>query len=244
MTIDRLEPTQRPPGRALMRQRWAELGFLHWEIPATALRPLVPAALELDTFDGRAFVGLVPFTITGVRPPFFPALPWISAFHEINVRTYVHLQGRDPGVWFFSLDAARLLAVIGAQVLYHLPYKHARMSLSRDGAELRHRTQRLRPGPLPAECDVRYAPIGAVAAATPGTLEHFLAERYILYSFNRERLYQGRVYHTPYPLQPARIENLDESLLAAAGITRPESVPLAHFAKEVHVEVFRLKRLS
>src|SRR4051812_19283047 len=104
--IDRIAPTHRPSGRTVMRQNWSDLLFLHWEVPVEALRLLLPPGVELDTFEGRAYVGLVPFTMTGVRPTLLPAFPPLSNFHETNVRTYVHFQGRDPGVWFFSLDAA------------------------------------------------------------------------------------------------------------------------------------------
>ena len=109
--IDRIAPTRRPEGRVAQRQSWLDLTFLHWRIPVAALRPLLPAALEIDTYEGDAFIGVVPFTMTGVRPLWAPPVPGISNFHETNVRTYVHLEGRDPGVWFFSLDAASRVAV-------------------------------------------------------------------------------------------------------------------------------------
>src|SRR5215213_9215217 len=108
--IDRVAPTRRPPRHPVMYQVWSHLLFLHWAVPVAALRPLVPPGLEIDTFDGRAYVGLIPFTMTGVRPAGIPAIPGFSDAHEVNVRTYVHRDGRDPGVWFFSLDANHLLA--------------------------------------------------------------------------------------------------------------------------------------
>jgi uncharacterized protein YqjF (DUF2071 family) len=221
--IDRLTPTRRPPGRALMRQRWAELGFLHWPVPVAQLRPLVPAALELDTFDGQAWVGLVPFTMTGVRPAFLPPFPPVSNFHEINVRTYVHHRGREPGVWFFSLDAASSLAVRVARATFHLPYHRATMSLTREAADspvVTYRSERRWPGPLPAGCRLRYGPTGAVAPARPGTL------------------LRGRVHHDAYPLRPGAAPLVEETLVAAAGITRPAGAPLVHYASEVRVEVF------
>jgi hypothetical protein len=227
-----------------MRQRWAELLFLHWALPAEDLARRLPPGIEVDTFEGRAYVGLVPFTMTGVRPVWAPALPWISAFHEVNVRTYVHRAGRDPGVWFFSLDAANPLAVLAARALWRLPYHRARMRLDRDGRGVRYASERRWPGPCPATCRIDYEPLGSPAPAVPGTLEHFLTERYILYTAARGRFYSGRVHHAPYPLQPARVGRLDESLLAAASLAPRSGEPLAHYAREVEVEVFALERLA
>ena len=225
-----------------MLMEWAELAFLHWEVEAAALRRLVPDALELDTFEGRAFVGLVPFTMRGIRPPWAPVLPWLSRFHEVNVRTYVHFQGRDPGVWFLSLDAANPVAVVVARMSWKLPYHYSRMRVEAAGGRVAYSTTRRWPGPRPAGCLLRYEPTGPAAPAAPGTLEHFLAERYVLYAFAGGRLYSGRVHHPPYPLQPARAELEAESLLAAARVTRPPGPPLVHYARGVEVEVFGLRR--
>ena len=239
--IDRIAPTRRPRERVVMRQRWAELLFLHWEVPAEALAARLPPGLTLDTFEGKAYVGLVPFTMTGVRPVWAPPVALLSNFHETNVRTYVHVAGRDPGVWFFSLDAANSIAVRIARALWKLPYHRARMSLRRDGDAVDYASERLWPGPVPAAISVRYTPRGPVTPAVPGTLEHFLAERYILYAYARGRLFRGRVHHAPYPLQRADVPALDETLVAAAGIEIPTNVPpLAHYAREVRVHVFPL----
>src|SRR5215213_4847795 len=127
-TIDRISPTLEPGQQVLLHQNWHHLLFLHWEVPAAALQALLPPRLTLDTYEGKAYVGLVPFTLTGVRPILTPPLPWISSFHEINVRTYVHLDGRDPGVWFFSLDASSMIAVAAARAAYHLSYFEADMN--------------------------------------------------------------------------------------------------------------------
>jgi hypothetical protein len=239
--MDRVAPTLRPPGRAAMRMIWADLGFLHWSVPVAALRPLVPDALEIDTFDGLAFIGLVPFTMRGVRPRWAPALPWLSSFHEVNVRTYVHHRGRDPGVWFLSLDAANPIAVVVARSVWKLPYHFARMRLERDGEAIRYRSDRRWPRPRPASCDLGYQPIGPVLPAAVGTLEHFLVERYVLYAFARGRLSSGRVHHAPYPLQAGRVTALDETLLAAAGLERGSEPPLVHYASGVDVDVFALE---
>ena len=237
--IDRIAPTRRPEGRAAGYQRWRHLTFVHWRVPITALRPLVPDALAIDTFDGEVFVGIVPFTMQGVRPRWAPAVPGISSFHETNVRTYVHQGGTAPGVWFFSLDAANRLAVAIARTFWHLPYHHARMSLAIGDGEIRYASERRGHGALfRGTC----RPRGEPRAATPGTLEHFLAERYFLYAQKRDgTLRRGQVHHAPYPLQPAELADHDESLLTAAGIERPAGPPLVHFASGVDVEIFGLR---
>jgi uncharacterized protein YqjF (DUF2071 family) len=227
-----------------MRQSWRRLGFLHWEIEAAALRRLVPEPLTLDTFEGRAFVGLVPFTMHGVRPAGAPALPFLSRFHEVNVRTYVHLEGREPGVLFLSLDAASRLAVIGARMVWKLPYHFAHIELTPSpGGSVLYTSKRLWPGPTPAGCRLVYGPrAGEVPApAAPGGLEHFLAERYVLYTTARGRLLRGRVHHPPYPLQAGECPALDESLVAATGIARGDAPPLVHCSAGVDVEVFPLE---
>ncbi len=242
--IDRIAPTIRPLRRAVMRQNWLQLLFLHWVVAPEQLRPLIPSGLDLDLFEGRAYVGLVPFTMTGVRPVWAPAVPWLSSFHEANVRTYVHRAGRDPGVWFFSLDAANPLAVALARAFFHLPYHHARMHLTLEPEAISYASQRLQRGSRPATCAVRCTPVGSAAPARAGSLEHFLTERYFLYAAHNDRLYRGQVHHTPYPLQAADVLALDEIMLAAAGIARPDEAPLAHFARGVNVEVFPLTRVA
>jgi uncharacterized protein YqjF (DUF2071 family) len=248
-SIDRVAPTRRPPGSAVMRQNWFDLLFLHWAVPADLLRSLLPPGLELDTYAGRAYVGLVPFTMTGVRPIWTPPFPPLSNFHETNVRTYVHRKGRDPGIWFFSLDAANLIAVRLARAWFKLPYYYARMEMEKENLlsetlEVRYRTERLWPQPLPACCEVHYAPAGPAAPAQVGTLEHFLVERYILYAYAQGHLYRGRIHHASYPLQPAAVSHLEENLVAAAGVVRPDVAPLMHYAREVRVQIFPLQRLD
>jgi uncharacterized protein YqjF (DUF2071 family) len=241
--IDRVAPTERPDGPPQGFHKWRTLLFMHWEVDAAALRPLVPEPLAIDTFEGRAFVGLVPFTMLGIRPSrFLPALPGVSAFHEANVRTYVHHEGRHPGVWFFSLDAANSIAVRAARRFWHLPYFRAEMSLDEAGGRVEYRSSRLWPDPVPATLDVAYAIGDDAGPSVPGTLQHFLAERYFLYSQRKNgTVMRGRVHHSAYPLRNARIERLDESLVAAAGIARARDRILPDlFSPGVDVEVFGL----
>lgn len=166
------------------------------------------------------------------------------------LETYVHVAGRDPGVWFFSLDAANAIAVRIARALFHLPYHCAQMFLereepdpAREDSSILYAGVRRWPTPLPASYLIRGQITGPVQPAVPGTLEHFLAERDLLYSRFQDHLYQGQVHHSPYPLQAATILSLDENLLSAAGLRRPSTRPLAFYAAGVDVEVFSLHRL-
>ena len=249
--IDRFAPTRRPARRVVMYQGWRDLTFLHWSFSPDVIRPLIPHGLELDLFEGRAYVGLVPFTMLGVRPAGLPPVRGLSRFHETNVRTYVHFQGRDPGVWFFSLDAANPTAVRVARGLFHLAYHYARMFLEREQTALTETSNailyagvRRWPGPVPASYLIRAEAVGPVQPAHPGTLEFFLAERYLLYTVWRDQIYQGQVHHTPYPLQACRVHTLHETLMASAGIARPSEQPLAHFSPGVDVEIFSLRCLG
>ena len=249
-TIDRVAPTLEPDSPVLMFQNWHHLLFLHWEVPPGELQRLIPPELTIDTFEGNAYVGLVPFTITGVRPVLAPPLPWISNFHEVNVRTYVHCEGRDPGVWFFSLDASSALAVAAARAAYKLPYFHSQIDFIASNDPIptidfvAHRDDPL--GTTPANARIRYAPMeGLVTKAPPGTIEHFLIERYILYSADAEHhLHRARVHHQPYPVQRADVMDCEETLIWAAGIRRSEGYPLRHYASEVNVKVYPLERVS
>jgi uncharacterized protein len=247
--IDRLSPTRRPHRWAVMRQKWRDLLFLHWAVSPQAIRPLVPPQLDLDLFEGTAYIGLVPFTMTGVRPVGFPAVWGLSSFHETNLRTYVRIGDRGPGVWFFNLEAANSIAVRVARALFHLPYHRARMFLEHerrgnhvatDPATIVYAGVRLWPGPLPASYTIRATPGEESRLAQPGTLEHFLIERYILYAAGNNRIFQGQVHHTPYPIQSAILHSLDETLLATWNLERPDSTPLVHFSKGVDVEVFSI----
>jgi uncharacterized protein len=248
-SIDRISPTLEPDQPVLMHQNWHHLGFFHWEIPAATLQSLLPSRLTVDTYEGKAYVGLVPFTLTGVRAVLTPPLPWISSFHEVNVRTYVHLDGRDPGVWFFSLDASSTLAVAAARAMYKLAYFDADIDFAAGEEPLpeialrSHRTDAR--GPLPANAHMRYRPVeGPVQPAAPGSLEHFLVERYILYSEDSDRqLHRARVHHQPYPLQRADVLGLEETVVWAAGIRRHDSTELGHYAREVNVKVYPLERV-
>ena len=229
-----------------MRPNWRELLFLHWDFAPATVQSLLPEGLQVDTFEGRAYVGLVPFRMEQVRPNWVPNLGRLGRFYdtfaELNVRTYVVKDG-VLGVWFFSLDAASVLATIAARAWFQLPYFKARMSSHvGQGGATRYWSKRLWPAPLPAICSATYRANGEVFHAQPGTLEDFLVERYVLYSRRRGCLYRGRVHHAPYPLQRAELLHLRESCLQAAGFTRPQNAPHLVYSAGVDVEVWALEK--
>jgi uncharacterized protein len=229
---------------ALGVQHWRDLLFLHWEVPATALRALVPRQLDVDTYADRAYVGLVPFRIWGNRARGLPALPGLSDFYEVNLRTYVRYQGRDPGVWFFSLDASNMAAVIGARAGWQLPYYHSRAGETRRDGIIHYTSERLRPGPVPARLEVRYRTGEPLGTAVPGTLEHFFVERYVLYTLWRPiALMASDVRHQPYPLQRATLEHLTcDTLVSAHGLPGPTGAVHAVFSPGVDVDILSLRR--
>ena len=248
--IDRLAQRIRPLGRVAGYQTWSDLLFVHWRVPAAELRPLLPAEVEIDEFDGSAWVGLVLFHMTGVRPWWFPAIPGVSEFHETNVRTYVTCNG-EPGVWFLSLDAANSLPVRVARWRWRLRYFFAEMSIARRDATIEYRSRRLWPAPIPAETDVAceigdWLPGGGrQGEAVPETLEFFLAERYLLFTeLAPGRIARGQVHHTPYPLKTAKLVRCDQSLVSASGlkITTPPIHSL--FSPGVTVDIFPLRAIT
>jgi uncharacterized protein YqjF (DUF2071 family) len=212
-----------------MRQGWDDLLFAHWPVAYAALRPLVPPALTLETHDGSAWVGVVPFSMRRVRLLPLPELPGLSSFGELNVRTYV-TDGARPGVYFFSLDASNLPAVVAARIGFHLPYFHARMRATTIGDETRYASARY--GCRLARFRARYRPIGPPQPAPPGTLAYFLTERYCLYTTNRRgALLRVEIQHPPWPLQPAEAEIEVNGMAAAAGIALPDTAPLLHVSR-------------
>jgi uncharacterized protein YqjF (DUF2071 family) len=224
-------PWAMPSSPWVMTQTWHDLLFAHWPIDITQLRARVPGAFPIDTFDGRAWIGIVPFHMSNVAPRGLPALPWVSAFPELNVRTYVTLDGK-PGVYFFSLDAANPLAVQTARLLAHLPYYTASMAVEPTDGWIHYRSRRTGSHVPPAELIGRYAPLSAAAPPVAGTLEYFLTERYCLYTQDTSgRSYRLQIHHPPWPLQTADAELSVNTMAQAQGIRLPDTAPLLHFAK-------------
>jgi uncharacterized protein YqjF (DUF2071 family) len=240
--MDRLAVRNRPSGMPLMRQYWGKLLFIHWPIDAALLRPLIPAQLSIDTFEGNAWIGVVPFTMWGIRASFLPPIPGTSAFHELNVRTYVHCKG-VPGVWFFSLDAASRLAVWGARTFYHLPYFNAQMSLRQEGNTIEYQSQRRDDRGAPADLNAAWTIGEPLAQGRPGSLEFFLTERYCLYSHHREQLYRSRIFHQPWPLRSATLDRYQSTMVESIGIDEPKGEPLLHYAASIAVDIWPLKKV-
>jgi uncharacterized protein YqjF (DUF2071 family) len=234
--IDRIAPARRPHQSVAGYQRWRQLLFMHWQVRVDVLRRLVPEPLELDLFEGKAYVGVVPFAMEGVRPVWWPErLAWW--FLETNVRTYV-LCGNRPGVYFFSLDANSRIAVQAARAVWKLPYYHARMEMERREDRVKYTLQR-------SGCRVRhqvcYQAGDLLEASAPGSLQHFFLERYLLFVERRHQVCVGQVHHVPYPVQAATVELVTDDLMAAAGMPGMRTMPdFAHYSAGVDVEIFPL----
>lgn len=221
-----------------MQQTWHDLLFAHWPISPVALRPLVPSELPLDTFDGQCWVAVAPFHMSGIRARFTPPVPGVSALPELNVRTYVNYGGK-AGVYFFSLDAGSRLAVWGARSAYKLPYFFADFDLVESGGGMQYRCSRRG---SPARFLAQYRPTKPVEQRAPGTLAHWLTERYCLYTVARNRVYRAEIHHAPWPLQDAEAEIHENTMAATAGIDLPQIAPLLHFARRIDVIVWPLKK--
>lgn len=220
-----------------MQQTWNDLLFAHWPIDPDVMRPLVPSVLALDTFNGKCWIAVAPFHMSEIRGRWMPQIPGLSAFPELNVRTYVK-RGGKPGVYFFSLDAGSRVAAWTARLTYHLPYFHARMSsIDRDGWLHYHSIR-----DSAAELKGRFRPVTPVQLRNPATLEHWLSERYCLYAVHHGVVYRAEIHHEPWPLQDAECEFSINSVAASAGIQLPGIQPLAHFARRLEVLIWPLKR--
>jgi uncharacterized protein YqjF (DUF2071 family) len=236
-------PWPLPTGPWVMAQSWRDLLFAHWPIDPALLRPLIPPQLPIDTFEAQAWVAVVPFRMAGVRLRWTPAVPSLSAFPELNVRTYVTLGGK-PGVWFFSLDAGNSLAVAIARAWFHLPYFRAQMTCEEHQGWIHYQSERAHRGAPPGLLVCRYRPIDEVFSPRPGTLEHFLTERYCLYTSDAYgRIICGEIHHLPWPLQVAEAEFTANTMAEAAGVVLPSRKPLLHFSQRQDVVVWRPQRL-
>jgi uncharacterized protein YqjF (DUF2071 family) len=221
------------------RQSWRDLLFLHWPVPAERLQRFVPSGLSVQEFEGTSWIGLVPFRMAGVMRRPLPDLPGVSAFPELNVRIYVERDGK-PGVWFLSLDATNPIAVWAARQFFHLPYFRAAMSLVREGGGVRYASHR--PG---AEFSATYRPTSAIYRSTPGSLEHWLTERYCLYARAPDgALFRNDVHHAPWPLQAAEVSISRNTFFELHGVPVSGSPTQIHFAERLDVVVWNGVRVS
>lgn len=218
-----------------MSMRWESLLFAHWPVAEDQIRPHIPSNLEIDTFNGESWIGVVPFLMNAVHPRWIPSLPCVSRFPELNVRTYVKAEGK-PGVWFFSLEAANPLAVWMARWKYYLPYFHAQMNIHKQNETFIYDSQRTHRGAPEAQFSGEYGPCGEVYLASKGNLDHWLTERYCLYSANRHgTVYRGEIHHDPWPLQPAKAKININTMIDSHRIQTEDTAPLLHFARGVDV---------
>lgn len=231
-----------PEGPWALSMSWHDVLFMHWPVPADWLRPLIPSGLELDTFDGLAWLGVVPFRMSGVRPRFLPSVPPLSNFPEINLRTYVTRDGR-PGVWFFSLDAHNPVAVRLARATFSLPYFDARMSSEPSDGGVDYKSVRVHKGAPPAMFVGRYGSTGGRFDSGPGTLEHFLTERYCLYSADgKGRVRRGEIHHEMWPLEGAEVEVEYMEMTGQIGVVLPRTEPVVHLARRLDVVAWAPRR--
>ena len=225
-----------------MRMSWHDLLFAHWSFDPNQINTLLPDSIDVDTFQGRAWVGIVPFRMTDVAPRLMPAVPWLSAFPELNIRTYVTLHGK-PGVWFFSLDATNPIAVRIARMAFHLPYMDARMSIHEEDGAYAYSSERTHRNEEPATFKASYRPISESFRATPGTLEYWLTARYCLYTVDRRgRVLRGEIDHPPWPLQHATLD-IDENTMFDWLSLEPEGEPHLLFSKDIAVQAWTNERL-
>ena len=218
-----------------MVHRWSDLTFLHWRYDAATIQPLLPAGLTVETYGGDAWVGLVPFHMR-VRAPGLPAVPWASYFPETNVRTYVTGPDGKTGVWFFSLEAARLGAVLAGRSL-NLNYCWAQMRLERDGDVVRYESTRRWPGPAGARNRAEVKAGEPFAAADLTAFDHYLTARFRLWTVLNRKPVRMQAHHPPWPLRRATVRDLDPGLVTAAGLPEPEGEPIVHFSDGVEVRI-------
>ena len=243
----RLKMRERPQHRTpVMYEKWHDLLFLHWEYDPQTIQRRLPKGLYVDTFGDKAYLGVVPFFMRDVHSHIFPSILRTSDFLELNVRTYVFDKNGTPGVWFYSLDANHYLAVKAARRFFNLPYFYANMtaefnptnreiaySCYRYGTDSNRKTH------------LRYRSISDISLAEPGTLEFFLIERYILFAYSNNKLYSGRVWHSPYQLTDVEVSNLDENVLGLDGFSERSSPPDHKIMSAgVDVAIFGLEELN
>lgn len=238
----RLSLREKPIDRiAVMYQKWRSLLFLHWEVDPEIIQVTLPERLHVDTFEGRAYLGITPFFVEDARPIFTPSIPPISNFPEVNVRTYVFDNEGNPGVWFYSLDTSQPLAVEAANIFFHLPYHTSEIEARQAMEEVVFSCRRTEGNLEIPRSTFRYRYSGEEFFAESKTLEFFLIERYLLFSKDKEtgELYSGRVHHRPYPLYKVEVSEYDQNLLTLNGFM-PGGRPASHqvFSTGVDVEVF------
>ncbi len=235
VSMDRLAMRSRPEGSPVMHQNWENLLFLHWPVDPALVRPLIPEPLEIDTFEGKSWIGITPFALSGLRLLSLPEIPGLDSFLELNVRTYVHYKGM-PGVWFFSLDASRTIPVMAARLLFQLPYHSAEMKFVSDGDAFAFSSRRS--GNPAAQFRAGWRSGQRLRAPDLESLAFFLVERYALFAVTGHQISMTRVYHAPWILDEAILQSWESTLHSATGLPEPGSEPLAYFSRMQKVDVW------
>ncbi|WP_186580207.1 YqjF family protein [Aquibacillus kalidii] len=232
-------PVPRKPW--VMKQTWEHLLFAHWKIDVDVIRPYIPDSLDIDTFDGHAWIAVVPFNMRNIRLRYLPEIPFTSSFPEINVRTYVSKNGK-PGVYFFSLDATNFLAVQVAKRFFYLPYQHATISTRQDGETIHYHSNRPKEEGK-YEFTASYQPTSDIFFAQKGTLEHWLTERYCLYTTHHNKLFISEIVHDPWPLQQAEAKITCNTMVPISEFQSEQSEPLLHYSKSIDVLLWGIEKV-
>jgi uncharacterized protein len=240
--LDRRSPSKQPQSKTAGSQQWRDLLFLHWSVPIEEIRAQVPAGMQLDLFDGKAYVGIVPFVMQNILPTYIPSF-LAQNFLEINLRTYVHVHG-EPGIYFFSLDANSQLAVMGARLTFSLPYTYADIAIEKYEEQLIYYNSK-RYFHENAKFSCRYQVKEKLPASEEGSSDHFFLERYWLFLEKNKKLYKAQVHHTPYPAHRVEMHAIEESLIQAANMSRLTTVPeYMHYSPGVDVQMYPLTLCS
>jgi len=239
---DLLTARAKPDGFPVMHQNWGKLLFMHWPIAPELLRSLVPERLTIDTFKSMAWIGVIPFTMWGVRPVLLPAVPGLSDMHELNVRIYVHLD-HHPGVLFLSLDINSVIARTAARNFYFLPYYYANIDLEQKGETIHYTLERDDADGTKAKFDARWKIGEELSYSKPGSIEFFVTERYCLYTEHRNHIYRARIYHEPWPLQKAELLSMKSTMIESHGLPTPAEEPLLHYAEALAVDIWPIEEL-
>lgn len=234
-SVDRLQMRARPVGAPVMHQTWENLLFLHWAVPPDVIRSLIPAPLEIDTFEGNAWVSLTPFALTNLHFTSLPPFPGLSSFYELNARTYVLYRG-TPGIWFFSLDASKLLPALAARVFFMLPYYKAQIEFAQGPNEFDFSLTREQP--TSAQFQAHWQVGIRLRAPDTESLAFFLVERYCYFAVHQQEIYLTRIYHSPWILDEAMLSSFQSTVLTAAGLPEPVSDPRIHFSRSLSVEIW------
>lgn len=237
-------PWPLPKGPWVMAQSWDNLLFANWPVEPSLLRDLIPAPLALDLYEGMAWISIVPFEMNRIHARGVPPIPGTSDFPELNVRTYVSFDGKT-GVFFFSLDAANRLAVAAARRFFHLPYFNAEMTVDKQPNDLiRYSSTRTHPDAPPARFIGSYRPVSEVFHSRPGTVEHWLTERYCLYASDpKGNLYRGDIHHLPWPLQHAEADIAENTVCDSLNLPLSDTKPLLYVSKSIDVVLWALQQV-